>query len=48
MLAAVVCERYGWTWHEYQEQPWPFLSAIIEKLKAEGEEAQRQARRHKG
>jgi len=37
MVAAIICERYGWTWQEYTAQPWKFLHTVIAMVKAEGE-----------
>lgn len=44
MLAAIICERYGWTWDEYQDQPMPFLATIYEKIRAEGDVSAHKAR----
>lgn len=35
MLAAVVCERFGWTWQEYQDQPAWFNQIILSMLRQE-------------
>jgi hypothetical protein len=47
MLAAVICERMGWTWQEYWEQPDSFLRVIIEKYRAEADVASQRQRRAK-
>ena len=35
MQAILVCEKMGWTWYEYQEQPSFFIRMIIEKMVGE-------------
>lgn len=39
MTAAIICQRFGWTWEEYQAQPWHFLQAILEMIQAESRES---------
>jgi len=34
-IIADICERFGWTWEEYQNQPLSFIRTIKEKLKIE-------------
>lgn len=34
---AEICQRYGWTWQQYHDQPLHFLRTIVEKLKVEHE-----------
>lgn len=33
--AAILCERYGWTWEQFLEQPERFIRVIMERLVAE-------------
>jgi hypothetical protein len=40
----MVCERFGWTYEQYQEQPQFFLDAIAVKLSTEGRIDQKRAR----
>lgn len=40
MQQVEICERYGWTYEQYLEQPSFFLAAIREKMKID---AKRQA-----
>jgi hypothetical protein len=32
MVAAVICEKMGWTYHDYLAQPSWFVQLLIEKL----------------
>jgi hypothetical protein len=32
MIAAVICEKMGWTYHDYVAQPNWFVQLLIEKL----------------
>jgi hypothetical protein len=41
MQAAAICERMGWTYDEYLDQPIPFLNALITFFKAENEAMKR-------
>jgi len=41
ILIAEICEKFGWTFQEYLEQPAWFVELIVEKIKAEGEEIKR-------
>jgi len=36
-VIADICERFGWTYFEYQNQPWWFLEVIKLKMRLEGE-----------
>jgi hypothetical protein len=36
-VIAEICEKFGWTYNEYMEQPMWFLETIVEKLKQENE-----------
>jgi hypothetical protein len=47
MLAAIICETYGWTWFEYQEQPAKFIEVIKVKMQLEGEKTQRDIKKQK-
>jgi hypothetical protein len=40
-MIAEICERFGWTYFEYQEQPAWFVELIIEKIKTEAREMER-------
>lgn len=44
-MAATICREYGWTWHEYQEQPATFIETIKLMFKAEADEAKRQSKK---
>ncbi len=44
MMAAIICERMGWTWQEYMDQPEMFLRVIIEEMRAEGDVSSRRDR----
>lgn len=40
MFAVVVCERFGWTYYQYLDQPRPFLDLIKEKMKIDAQKEQ--------
>jgi hypothetical protein len=44
LYVAVVCERFGWTYQQYLEQPQFFLEAIAVKLETEGRIEKKRAR----
>jgi hypothetical protein len=46
MVAAVICEKMGWTYHDYLAQPSWFVQLLIEKLSidAKKEEAAKHRR----
>lgn len=35
--AVKLCERFGWTWQEYQKQPYWFINDCLEVLNTEAE-----------
>lgn len=37
----------GWTWKEYQEQPAQFVDTVVELLKAESKQWQKQTQSYK-
>ena len=37
MIAVVVCEKFGWTFAEYNEQPKYFIELIVEKIKVDNQ-----------
>ena len=39
IIMTMICERFGWTYQEYQNQPWWFLETIKLKIGMEGERA---------
>lgn len=47
MLMVVVCEMYGWTYQEYQDQPTFFLQLIKEKMVRDNKEKEMQQRKMK-
>lgn len=47
MLAALICETYGWTWEEYLSQPIKFIEVIKIKMRLEGDKAQKDAKKNK-
>lgn len=38
MLAVTICEAFGWTYHEYMDQPLWFLTLIKEKMVRDNKE----------
>lgn len=42
MTAVIICERFGWTWQEYEAQPWVFIQSILEMMHAENRVAAKQ------
>jgi len=38
MKAAVLCQKIGWTWQEYREQPAHFIDIIFAMFEAEERE----------
>jgi len=44
ILIAEICEKFGWTYQQYLEQPAWFVELIVEKIKMEGEEMKRRER----
>jgi hypothetical protein len=47
MLIVVICEMYGWTYQEYQDQPTFFLQLIKEKMLRDNKEKEMQQRKMK-
>lgn len=47
MLMVVICEMYGWTYQEYQDQPTFFLQLIKEKLLRDNKEKEMELRKTK-
>ena len=47
MLGAILCEKYGWTWEEFQGQPAFFVECVTQKLQAEASVSRRNDRRGK-
>lgn len=43
----VICEMYGWTYEEYQNQPTFFLQLIKEKMLRDNKEKEMQQRKIK-
>lgn len=35
IMSVIICERFGWTYYEYMEQPESFINSIIEMMNAE-------------
>ena len=44
MMPVIICEKYGWTYYEYLDQPLPFINLIAERLKIDALEAERNAK----
>jgi hypothetical protein len=44
-IVAEICERYGWTWEQYHEQPASFIRTILEKIKVEREVEKERAKK---
>lgn len=47
MQAVHVCEKYGWTYDEYQSQPQWFLDLIRERMKVDAQRSENEAKRKK-
>lgn len=45
MLAAIVCDRFGWTYYEYIDQPAQFIRAVLYMIRAENDARKREQRR---
>lgn len=45
MLAVLICEKFHWTWQEYDAQPTWFIDLIVSKMRAEAEESHKAAKR---
>jgi len=45
MLAAIICERFGWTWQEFYDQPVHFIRAIVCMLEHETEARKRESKK---
>jgi len=48
MQMVAICEAYGWTYEEYQNQPLFFIQAIKEKMMRDNKEQERNLRKHRG
>jgi len=44
MLAVLVCEKTGWTYTEYQDQPVWFVQAMLAKWGADADYQKRQSK----
>lgn len=40
MFMVEVCERFGWTYNEYLEQPTSFIDLIREKMRIDAQKSQ--------
>ncbi|MER0170349.1 MAG: hypothetical protein DU489_07045 [Nitrosomonas sp.] len=47
MLIVTICEMFGWTYQEYQDQPSFFLQLIIKKMVIDNKEKEMQYRKIK-
>jgi len=47
MLIVTICEMFGWTYKEYQDQPSFFLQLIIKKMVIDNKEKEMQYRKIK-
>lgn len=45
MQIVLICEKFGWDWHTYMEQPKEFLDLIREKLIIDGLKAQAESKK---
>lgn len=41
MLIIEICEKFGWDYHRFLDQPAWFIELIVEKMKAEARERKR-------
>lgn len=47
MAVSLICERFGWTYQEYLDQPEEFTQAIMARLEVEAEMQQMQTEKAK-
>lgn len=45
MLAIIICERFGWTFEEYEKQPWHMIEGIVAMMRAQAEVQEREQKR---
>ena len=45
MAVVVICEMYGWTYYQYEDQPKPFIDLIKEKLRIDAQKAKNEAQK---
>ncbi|MCK5015451.1 MAG: hypothetical protein KAS32_00100 [Candidatus Peribacteraceae bacterium] len=45
MFEVVVCEKFGWTYEEYMNQPLDFIELIKHKYKVDGKRQTMQSKR---
>lgn len=45
MLPVIICEKYGWTYDQYLDQPVPFINLIVERMRIDALEAAQQAKK---
>lgn len=48
MLMATICERFGWTYEEFMNQPVFFIELIREKMVRDNKEQELQAKKYRG
>lgn len=41
MLAIEICEKFGWDYYQFLNQPAWFIDLVVEKIKAEARERKR-------
>lgn len=41
MIAVILCEKFGWTYQEYLDQPVEFIELAIAKMDIDNQEAQK-------
>jgi len=45
MQVVVICEKYGWTYNEYLEQPKPFIDLIKDKMRIDAQVAEKESKK---
>jgi hypothetical protein len=45
MMMVIICEKFGWTYYEYLQQPQYFIELIIEKLKVDEQREANQSKK---
>jgi len=45
MLPVVICEKYGWTYGEYLDQPVDFIHLIAERMSIDAKEQEQAAKK---
>ena len=45
MLMVSICEKMGWTYHEYMRQPRWFIKLLVSKMIMDADKARKEARK---